>query len=189
MCACRLAETAEIHRKEVDLVVADGARKYVNYPKEGGKLFCDLAMETGNIYSRVLMNFLGIYRRLKSPSLVSRGPRENFQNTEVWIERFPGGRLLSVHKLLTIRAAGVGQQKMYWHVVRSLQASNTETAHLTHIFSGKLRPNQMRVDSLYYTCWLARKQVLAHFYRKTLKSEVPPVLLEFDNTPYCVPEA
>jgi hypothetical protein len=185
MSAIRLVEVG-IMQHDVDLVLAN----HFTLRKQGGKLFCELAMEAGLIYSRVLLNFLGIYRRQRQACLESRAPQQRFHESEIWIEKFPAGELLSVPKFLSIRPVGQNPQRMYWHVVRSLHASSTETAHLTHAFSGKLRPGQLRLDSLYYTCWLARKQIMAHFYRDTVALPVPEVVRTFDQDQmFCVPEA
>jgi hypothetical protein len=63
------------------------------------RFFWDLAIEGGLIQSRVLLNFLGIYKRQRKPSPHSRAPTQQVQDKEIWIERFPNGCLLSVKSL------------------------------------------------------------------------------------------
>ena len=86
--------------------------------KESGKsIFLNMAVESAIVYCRVLLNFLGIYKRQKSRVLESRGPRQQFHDTEIWIERFPRGQLLSTKELcqpwaerippLTVRAMAI----------------------------------------------------------------------------------
>ena len=68
--------------------------------KEQGKtIFLNMAVESALMYCRVLLNFLGIYKLQKHRALESRAPQPNFRESEVWIERFPHGRLLSTTEL------------------------------------------------------------------------------------------
>ena len=68
----------------------------------GKQIFLNMAVESALIYSRVLLNFLGVYKRQKERKLESRPPLKGFQHSEIWIERFPSGKLLDTYALCRI---------------------------------------------------------------------------------------
>lgn len=152
----------------------------IEFKKTGPRIFANLAVEAGIVYSRVLLNFLGIYKEHHKPKLVARRPQARFADSEVWIERFPRGRLLTVSELCSSFPESQSPQKMYWHVVRTLDAANRGVAHLTLPRKRANSIDGFRSDSLYFTCMAVRHHILKHFYENTLGREAPAMLKAFD---------
>ena len=170
-----------IQRKLADkpgsLIVGDA----IEFKGSGPRIFSNLAVESGIVYSRVMLNFLGIYKEHHKPKLVTRRPMARFADSEVWVERFPGGRLLTVSELCAPFPGSQSAQKMYWHIVRTLDAANRGVAHLTLPKARSSGVDGLRSDSLYFTCMAARHHVLKHFYQSILGSDTPAMLKVFDE--------
>ena len=100
------------------------------FHNNGNAIFLNMAVESAMVYCRVLLNFLGIYKMQKRKALDSRPPQPNFRDSEVWIERFPNGRLLTTTELCRLPDSGVHPLKLRAQVVETLHAANRGVAHL-----------------------------------------------------------
>lgn len=178
MFAARLAEQGK-HALNCSLKVGN----FAEFKEYGGQIFCNSAIENGLLGARLILNFLGIYIDKTGRKLISRPPAPRFQATEVWVESFKGGRLISVRELISILPVGLNSRDLKSHIIRILNYANSETMHMTKSLS-KNPYGGIRVDSLYYTCWIAREQLLDHFYRKCICHPVPELLKPFDQSPY-----
>jgi hypothetical protein len=148
----------------------------------GVRTFTNYATESAIMYCRVLLNFLGIYKRQNRPILESRGPLEHFRSSEVWIERFRGGVLLPIRDICQDPLGHNSPKRMYWHIVRTLEAANRGVAHLTVPKMTRKSIGGLRIDSLYYTSISTWTQMALHFYRDTMKSDVPPGMAQFRDS-------
>jgi hypothetical protein len=147
----------------------------------GKRIFLNMAVESALMYCRVLLNFLGIYKLQKRRVLESRAPQPNFRQSEVWIERFPNGRLLSTTELCRLTAAAMHPRTVRAHVIETLHAASRGVAHLTIPKGRDIKSSKLRVQPLLTTCIVVRHQILEHFYRKTLNAPYPATIDHFDE--------
>jgi hypothetical protein len=150
--------------------------------KESGKsIFLNMAVESAIVYCRVLLNFLGVYKRQNSRVLESRGPRRQFRDTEIWIERFPNGRLLSTRELCQPWEERIHPLTVRARIIDTLDAASRGVAHLTVPRRRSLVASKLKVQSLLITCMAVRHHLQQHFYRRTLNAPHPPAMDQFDQ--------
>ena len=152
------------------------------FQDNGKTIFLNMAVESALMYCRVLLNFLGIYKLQKRRALESRAPQPNFRESEVWIERFPNGRLLSTAELCGVTGGGAMHPRtIRAHVIETLHAASRGVAHLTVPKGRDIRSSKLRVGPLLTTCTVVRHHIREHFYRKTLNAPHPASMDHFDE--------
>ena len=151
------------------------------FQDSGKTIFLNMAVESALMYCRVLLNFLGIYKRQKRSALESRAPQPNFRESEVWIERFPNGRLLSTTELCRLPGGAMHPRTIRAHVIETLHAASRGVAHLTLPTGRDIKSSKLRVRPLLTTCTLVRHHVREHFYRQTLNTSHPASMDHFDE--------
>jgi hypothetical protein len=147
----------------------------------GKRIFLNMAVESALIYCRVLLNFLGIYKLQKRRMLESRAPQPNFRGSEVWIERFPNGRLLSTTELCRLTSTTMHPRTVRAHIIETLHAASRGVAHLTIPKGGEIKSSKLRVEPLLTTCTVVRHHIREHFYRQTVKAPYPASMDHFDE--------
>jgi len=147
----------------------------------GKKIFLNMAVESALMYCRVLLNFLGICKLQKRRALESRAPHPNFRESEVWIERFPNGRLLSTTALCRLTGGAMHPRTIRSHVIETLHAASRGVAHLTIPKGRDIKSSKLRVEPLLTTCTLVRHHVREHFYLQTLNTSYPTSMDRFDE--------
>jgi len=152
------------------------------FQDNGKTIFLNMAVESALMYCRVLLNFLGIYKLQKRRALESRAPQPNFRESEVWIERFPNGRLLSTAELCGVTGGGAMHPRtIRAHVIETLHAASRGVAHLTVPKGRDIKSSKLRVGPLLTTCTVVRHHIREHFYRKTLNAPHPASMDHFDE--------
>jgi hypothetical protein len=149
--------------------------------QSGSAIFLDMAIESAMIYCRVLLNFLGIYKKHKRRALESRGPHHHFRESEVWIERFPSGRLLSTRELCRPWAKALHPLTVRARLIDTLHAGSRGVAHLTVPSGRELKISKVRVSCLLTTCMATRHHIKEHFYHRTLEMPHPKSMDTFDE--------
>ena len=147
----------------------------------GKTIFLNMAVESALMYCRVLLNFLGIYKLQKRRVLESRAPQPNFRESEVWIERFPNGRLLSTTELCRLTREAMHPRTVRAHVIETLHAASRGVAHLTIPKGRDIKSSKLRVGPLLTTCTVVRHHIREHFYRQTLNAPHPASMDHFDE--------
>jgi hypothetical protein len=150
------------------------------FEETGKSIFLNMAVESAMVYCRVLLNFLGIYKKQKRRALDSRVPQPHFRDTELWIERFPNGRLLSTTELCRPLGKGIHPLTVRANVIETLHAAN-RVAHLTVPRGRDIKISQLRVASLLTTCTVTRHHIREHFYHRTLNIPHPAGMDNFDQ--------
>jgi hypothetical protein len=140
-----------------------------------------MAVESAMMYCRVLLNFLGIYKKQKRRALDSRGPHGHFRESEVWIERFPTGRLLSARELCQPWGESVHPLTVRARIIETLDAGSRRVAHLTVPRGRELKISKVRVGHLLTTCMATRHHIKEHFYHQTLEMPHPKGMDNFDE--------
>jgi len=151
------------------------------FQDNGKAIFLNMAVESAMVYCRVLLNFLGIYKIQKRRALDSRPPHPNFRDSEVWIERFPNGRLLTTTELCRLPDSGAHPRKLRAQVIETLHAANRGVAHLTLPKGRDIKISKVRVGTLLATCTVTRHHIREHFYHRTLQSPHPAGMDHFDQ--------
>jgi len=151
------------------------------FQDNGKTIFLNMAVESALMYCRVLLNFLGIYKLQKHRALESRAPQPNFRESEVWIERFPHGRLLSTTELCRLTGGPMHPRTIRAHIIETLHAASRGVAHLTVPKGRDIKSSKLRVAPLLTTCTVVRHQIREHFYRKTLNAPHPPSMDHFED--------
>jgi hypothetical protein len=146
----------------------------------GKKIFLNMAVESALIYCRVLLNFLGIYKVQRFRRLESRGPISRHRDSEVWIERFPGGRLLTTTELCRFSPMTIPARTLRAHIVGTLDAANRGVAHLTIPKGKSIAASKLKVSPFIMTCMATRHHIRDHFYQNTLSMEPPEGMARFD---------
>lgn len=147
----------------------------------GKRIFLNMAAESSLMYSRVLLNFLGIYKKQRERKLESRAPHKNFQHSEVWIERFPNGELLDISTLCKIPATGLHPNRLRAYIIETLHAASRGVAHLTVPERGSIAASKLKILPLMWTCYAVRHHIKEHFYKKTLRLPPPAGMEHFDD--------
>lgn len=159
-----------------------GSLSVAGWTHQSGKtIFFDMALESAMIYCRVLLNFLGIYKKQARRRLESRPPRLHFQDTEVWIERFPNGQLLSTDELCRPWSEALHPLTARARVIETLHVGSRQVAHLTVPRGRDLKISRVRIDALLTTCMVTRHHIKEHFYHRTLKAPHPSGMDKFDR--------
>ena len=105
----------------------------------------------------------------------------NFRESEVWIERFPNGRLLSTAELCRLPGRAMHPRTIRTHVIETLHAASRGVAHLTLPKDCDIKSSKLRVAPLLTTCTLVRHHIREHFYRQTLNTSHPTTMDHFDE--------
>ena len=150
-----------------------------DFPGDGKIAFLNMAVQEGLINCRLLLNFLGIYKKQKRPVLEARGPQQNFRDSEVWIERFPNGRLLTTRELC--QSKGIHPITARSHIIRTLDAASRGVAHLTVPKKGSIEASKLKNPSYLITLRITWEQVRSHFYDRTLATPPPRIMDDFER--------
>ena len=147
----------------------------------GKAIFLNMAVESAIVYCRVLLNFLGIYKSQKRRALVSRAPQPHFRDSELWIERFPNGKLLTTTELCRLPGSRMHPRTIRAHAVETLHAANRGVAHLTLPTGRDCKVSKLLVGPLLTTCTVTRHHIREHFYHRTLNTSHPAEMDHFDE--------
>jgi hypothetical protein len=100
---------------------------------------------------------------------------------EVWIERFPNGRLLTTTELCRLVGGSMHPRTIRAHVIETLHAASRGVAHLTVPKGRDIKSSKLRVAPLLTTCTVVRHHMREHFYRQTLNAPHPSSMDHFDE--------